>query len=77
MAFTARKALVALTTALALSVAVVSTPALADGKKVTISQAFQSMLYLPLYVAIDGGFFEKAGLDVNKQTAGRDRKSVV
>ena len=30
-----------------------ATPALADNKKVTLSQAFQSMLYLPLYVAID------------------------
>jgi NitT/TauT family transport system substrate-binding protein len=28
------------------------------------------MLYLPLYVAIDGGFFTKEGLDVTKQTAG-------
>jgi NitT/TauT family transport system substrate-binding protein len=47
-----------------------ATPALADGKKVVISQAFQSMLYLPLYVAIDEGFFTKQGLDVTKQTAG-------
>jgi NitT/TauT family transport system substrate-binding protein len=28
------------------------------------------MLYLPLYVAIDNGFFEKQGLDVTKETAG-------
>ncbi|MBB5496442.1 ABC transporter substrate-binding protein [Paraburkholderia sp. MM5384-R2] len=70
MALTARKALTALSIALTVSVAAVSTPALAAGKKVTISQAFQSMLYLPLYVAIDGGFFEKQGLDVSKQTAG-------
>ena len=27
-------------------------PASAENKKVTLSQAFQSMLYLPLYVAI-------------------------
>lgn len=46
------------------------TPALAEGKKVVISQAFQSMLYLPLYVAIDEGFFTKEGLDVTKETAG-------
>jgi NitT/TauT family transport system substrate-binding protein len=46
------------------------TPAFAEGKKVVISQAFQSMLYLPLYVAIDEGFFTKQGLDVTKQTAG-------
>ena len=40
------------------------------GQKVTISQAFQSMLYLPFYVAIDEGMFEKEGLDVTKETAG-------
>ena len=42
----------------------------AENKKVTVSQAFQSMLYLPLYVAMDNGFFEKQGLDVTKETAG-------
>jgi NitT/TauT family transport system substrate-binding protein len=46
------------------------TPALAEGKKVTLSQAFQSMLYLPLYVAIDEGFFTQQGLDLTKETAG-------
>jgi NitT/TauT family transport system substrate-binding protein len=70
MAITARKMLAALATAFAFSAVSISTPALAADKKVTISQAFQSMLYLPLYVAIDGGFFTKAGLDVTKQTAG-------
>src|SRR3546814_14676225 len=38
--------------------------------KVTISQAFQSMLYPPFYVAIDKGFFKKEGIDVDKETAG-------
>ena len=47
-----------------------ATPALAEGKKVTLSQAFQSMLYLPLYVAFDEGFFAKQGLDAVKETAG-------
>src|SRR6201996_8898876 len=47
-----------------------TTPALAEGKKVTLSQAFQSMLYLPLYVAIDEGFFTQQGLDLTKETAG-------
>src|SRR5260370_39337260 len=70
MALSVRKMLTALTTALAFSAASVSTTALAADNKVTISQAFQSMLYLPLYVAIDGGFFTKEGLDVTKQTAG-------
>src|ERR1700749_2166098 len=45
-------------------------PASAENKKVTLSQAFQSMLYLPLYVAIDEGFFTQQGLDVTKETAG-------
>src|ERR1700704_5283514 len=68
--FAAGKMLTALTAALALSVASASATALAADKKVVVSQAFQSMLYLPLYVAIDGGFFQKEGLDVSKQTAG-------
>lgn len=38
--------------------------------KVVISQAFQSLLYLPLYVAIDGGYFAKQGIEVDKETAG-------
>jgi len=49
---------------------VASSPVFAEGKKAVISQAFQSMLYLPLYVAIDQGFFTQQGLDLEKQTAG-------
>jgi NitT/TauT family transport system substrate-binding protein len=56
--------------AAALIAVLVATPALAEGKKVTLSQAFQSMLYLPLYVAIDEGFFAQQGLDLTKETAG-------
>ena len=47
-----------------------ATPALAENKKVILSQAFQSMLYLPLYVAINEGFFTQQGLDLTKETAG-------
>src|SRR3981189_4015264 len=47
-----------------------ATPALAENKKVTLSQAFQSMLYLPLECAIDEGFFTAQGLDLTKETAG-------
>ena len=47
-----------------------ASPVLAEGKKAVISQAFQSMLYLPLYVAMDQGFFAQQGLDLEKQTAG-------
>ena len=42
----------------------------AQTKKVTISQAFQSLLYLPLYVGMDNGLFAKQGLEVVKETAG-------
>lgn len=55
---------------LASAVALVSGPTFAQNKKVTISQAFQSMLYLPLYVGINNGFFAQQGLDVTKETAG-------
>ncbi len=47
-----------------------SSPASAENKKAVISQAFQSMLYLPLYVAIDEGLFTAQGLDLTKETAG-------
>lgn len=45
-------------------------PASAEALKATVSQAFQSMLYLPLYVALDEGLFTKAGIEVTKETAG-------
>ncbi|MGB9116127.1 MAG: ABC transporter substrate-binding protein, partial [Bradyrhizobium sp.] len=54
--------------ATALISVLLATPALAENKKVTLSQAFQSMLYLPLYVAIDEGFFTQQGLDLTKET---------
>jgi len=56
--------------AAALISVLLAAPAFAEGKKVTLSQAFQSMLYLPLYVAIDEGFFAQQGLDLTKETAG-------
>ena len=46
-------------------------PATASAKtRAVVSQAFQSLLYLPLYVAMDAGFFEEQGLEVDKETAG-------
>ena len=59
-------------TALCLAIALsVSTSWAADEKKkATISQAFQSMLYLPLYVGLNEGFFDAQGLDLTKETAG-------
>jgi NitT/TauT family transport system substrate-binding protein len=56
--------------ATALAGILLATPALAQNKKVVLSQAFQSMLYLPLYVAINEGFFTQQGLDLTKETAG-------
>jgi NitT/TauT family transport system substrate-binding protein len=60
-----------LSIALALALGITAAgPASAEMKKATISQAFQSLLYLPLYVGIHEGFFEKQGLDLNKESAG-------
>lgn len=42
----------------------------------TVAQAFQSLLYLPLYVAIDKGYFKKHGVDVTKTTAGSGANGV-
>ena len=61
------KPLIALATVAAVSM---TAPAEAANTKVTVSQAFQSMLYLPLYVGIDEGLFAKEGLDIDKETAG-------
>jgi len=61
------KPFIALATLATLSL---GTPAEAANTKVTVSQAFQSMLYLPLYVGIDEGLFDKQGLDIDKETAG-------
>ncbi len=50
---------------------VAARPALAAApRQVVVYQAFQSLLYLPLYVGIDAGLFAKQGLDVQKVTAG-------
>ncbi len=46
-----------------------------EGSQVRINQAFQSLLYLPLYVAIDKGFFEEQGVDVALTTGGGGQNS--
>ncbi|WP_260859005.1 ABC transporter substrate-binding protein [Paraburkholderia sp. BCC1885] len=60
----------------ALLAAVVTQPAVAAPDKVVVYQAFQSIQYLPLYVAIDKGFFAQNGLDVQKVTAGSGAQGV-
>ncbi|MEX0315155.1 MAG: ABC transporter substrate-binding protein [Allomuricauda sp.] len=44
-------------------------------KQVNVSQAFQHLLYIGLYVAQDKGFFESEGLDININTAGGDAQA--
>lgn len=63
---------------LGLSLALVAAgPAAAQApKKVVVSQLFQSVMFLPLYVALDHGFFEKQGLAVTKQTSGSPNASL-
>ena len=53
-----------------------SQPAVAAPEKVVVYQAFQSIQYLPLYVAIDKGLFAQNGLDVQKVTAGSGAQGV-
>ena len=57
---------------LSLAIALTATSAWAadEKKKATISQAFQSMLYLPLYVGMSEGYFDAQGLELTKETAG-------
>lgn len=45
-------------------------PAVADERRVVVSEAFQALHYLPLYIAIDKGFFAEQGLNVTKLMTG-------
>jgi NitT/TauT family transport system substrate-binding protein len=56
--------------ALTLATGLLAHPARAQTQDVTVFQAFQSIQYLPLYVAIDEGIYAKNGLNVRKVTAG-------
>jgi NitT/TauT family transport system substrate-binding protein len=56
--------------ALSLAAGLFAHPARAQMRNVTVFQAFQSIQYLPLYVAVDQGIFKKNGLNVQKVTAG-------
>lgn len=46
-----------------------------DRHPVRINQAFQALLYLPLYIANDVGFFDEEGVDVEVTTAGGGTQS--
>lgn len=61
-----------ITLALALGVA---GQALAEATPVRINQAFQSLLYLPLYVAQEQGFFKQQGVAVKISTGGGGAQS--
>jgi NitT/TauT family transport system substrate-binding protein len=66
----------AATSALAALLAVSSlTAARAQETEVRINQAFQSLLYLPLYVAQEKGFFRENGVDVKISTGGGGAQS--
>jgi NitT/TauT family transport system substrate-binding protein len=62
--------------ALSLATGLLAHPARAQMQNVTVFQAFQSIQYLPLYVAGDEGIFKKNGLNVQKVTAGSGASAV-
>lgn len=59
----------------ALSLISLASSAFAAETPVRINQAFQSLLYLPLYVAQEQGFFKKQGVDVKISTGGGGAQS--
>lgn len=54
----------------------VAAPSAFAAEKAVIYQAFQSIQYLPLYVAMNEGLFTKHGLEVQKVTAGGGAQGV-
>jgi NitT/TauT family transport system substrate-binding protein len=65
MSLLKRSALIA-----ALASLLLATPAFAQNKKAVLMQTFRSMLYLPLYVAINEGLFTQQGVDLTTEAAG-------
>lgn len=63
------------TTAICLALGISAQSHGAELAKVTINQAFQSLLYLPLYVAKDEGFFKQQGVEVKISTGGGGAQS--
>jgi NitT/TauT family transport system substrate-binding protein len=62
-------------TASTLAGLIATSMASAADTEVRINQAFQSLLYLPLYVAQEKGFFKEQGLDVKIATGGGGAQS--
>src|SRR5476649_1118988 len=54
---------------------VILAPASAAPTPVRINQAFQSLLYLPLYVAQEQGYFKQQGIEVKISTGGGGAQS--
>jgi NitT/TauT family transport system substrate-binding protein len=52
-----------------------SQPAPPQLTQVVLHQAAKTLLYLPLYVAVDEGFLKQEGIDVRVQTAGGDSQA--
>lgn len=65
----------AASTACCLLVSIALQPASAAETPVRINQAFQSLLYLPLYVAQEKGFFTQQGVKVQISTGGGGAQS--
>src|SRR5579872_7383297 len=62
----------AITTISSLLAAAATKPAISqEMKKLTVAEAGRLFIYMPLYYAIDQGFFRKEGLDVSMFTANR------
>ena len=56
-------------------IAIMSASQLARAENVVINQAFQSLLYLPLYVAQEKGYFKEQGVEVKITTGGGGAQS--
>ena len=74
-----KKALFGITAAaiVAISLGLIGTAAGAEPKlkPITIAQFGHVFLYMPLYVALDAGFFKEQGLEVKLVSTGGDEKT--
>lgn len=61
--------------ATATTVPAASVPSASHPQKVTVAQFGHVFLYMPLYVAVDKGFFKEEGLDVHLVSTGGDEKT--